>query len=76
MANLAVENCLVENLLEVFTPVTVGILDAATVRDLTLEPQTVLRDRDMNQKRLRTLKDILQVCNRHGDRFCKWTTTA
>ncbi|KAK6398277.1 hypothetical protein LTR65_003357 [Meristemomyces frigidus] len=73
VANLAVENCLVEDLLDLFTPVIVASMDAATVRNLTLEPSTVLRDREMNRKRLQTLKDILQVCNKHGGRFCGTT---
>ncbi|KAK5116319.1 hypothetical protein LTR85_009291 [Meristemomyces frigidus] len=78
VANLAVENCLVEGLLDLFTPVTVATMDvatmdAATVRELTLEPPTVLRERDINQKRFQTLKEILQVCNKHGDRFSRNT---
>ncbi|KAK3719100.1 hypothetical protein LTR37_004664 [Vermiconidia calcicola] len=44
-------------------------LDSETVRDLTLEPPNIVRDRELNRKRLNTLQEILCVCNKRTNRF-------
>ena len=68
VATLAVEHCIVEHLLDIFTPMTVAALDAETIRELTAEPENVQRERSANRKRLETLREILQKCEKHVDR--------
>ena len=68
VATLAIEHCLVDSLSELFTPMSIHGLDSDLVKDLTMEPMSVQKDRAIANENLKTLTEVYQICKRHGGR--------
>lgn len=71
VATLAIEDCLVEGLLGLFTPMTVPDLDSELLRTLTAEPEAVAFERRKNRERLEVLSDVGTIVRKHTSRTGK-----
>lgn len=56
-----------EDLYELFTPVSVELMDVEEIRLLTAEPADVVIERNENKARLQRLRGILDICNASMD---------
>ncbi|KAK4499151.1 hypothetical protein PRZ48_009663 [Zasmidium cellare] len=68
IATLAIENCLVDGLLDLFTPMTVSDLDDEALQFLAAEPASVAFERRRNQERLKVLRDVGSTVRKHAGR--------
>ncbi|KAF2171690.1 hypothetical protein M409DRAFT_63305 [Zasmidium cellare ATCC 36951] len=68
VATLAIENCLVDGLLDLFTPMTVPDLGIEVLQALTAEPTSVAIERRRNQEKLKVLRDVSCIIRKHSGR--------
>jgi hypothetical protein len=71
-ANLAVEDCLIDDLENLFNADVVASMDATQIQELTAEPAEVVQKRADTEERLERLQKILRVCRKHVDRLGEW----
>ncbi|KAK5661248.1 hypothetical protein OQA88_11142 [Cercophora sp. LCS_1] len=68
VATLAIENCLVSGLPEIFIPDKVHEMTDGMVRQIATEPRQVARERDEQQAKLQKLKKVLALLREHVPR--------
>lgn len=68
LINLAVENCLICDIPSILTPKKVNRMSEETVRDLASESYEILLKREVLQEQTRTLREGLQICQKHRRR--------
>lgn len=71
--NLAVENCLIDDIPSILTPTAVSQMNEETLRDLASESDEILSKREFLQEQARLLREGLQVCQHHRRRELKGT---
>ena len=63
---LVIENCLMDQIPQLFNAQVVNNMDEATLEQLGGEPVSVVREREENQEKLAILQQALQTCRKHA----------
>ena len=66
--NLAIENCLLLPLENIFASSVINDMDESQIEDLASEPSFVQADRDMQQRELQKLQSALRACSQRSIR--------
>lgn len=66
--NLAVENCLIDDIPRILTPTVVSQMTEETLRDLASESDDILSKRTFLQEQVRLLREGLKICQQHRHR--------
>jgi hypothetical protein len=66
--NLAVENCLMNDIPKILTPEKVIQMSVETLKDLASESSDILSKREFLQEQARKLREGLKICQQHRRR--------